>query len=366
MAADLHMDVAAVFAGTTVLFVVMGLIAPWLAQPFVRFGTRRVMAAGTLGTALGLVALALARGPVSYFAAWAVLGIGGAATLTTAAHIALNEIAGRSARSAIGALMLVTGLSSSVFWPITAVLSDAIGWRGTCIVYALGMAIVCCPLYLFGLPRPAAATDVADAPARVAAQPRAPVAAGTFYLVLAAIVPNSFVTFGLASVVIELLKAKGLPAAEAIAFGSSLGVLQVSGRLIDFLGGGRWDGVTTGLLAAALLPLALAVLLLGGGSYATVAAFVVLYGLASGALAVARATIPLVFYDQADYAKAASRIALPLNVISALSPPILASVLTRFGSGALLGLTLLCSCTALPMLILLARRRPAWGTAAGA
>jgi predicted MFS family arabinose efflux permease len=357
MAADLQMDIAAAFAGTTVLYVMMGLISPLLAQPFLRFGTRRVMAAGTLCTAIGFVVLSLAQGPLSYFAAWVVLGIGGAATLTTAAHIVLNEIAGRGARSAIGALMLVTGLSSSIFWPITAVLSDALGWRGTCFVYALVMAAICCPLYLFGLPGAVAAKDETTATARVAAQPREPVARSTFILVVAAIVPNGFVTFGLASVLIELLKAKGLPASEAIAFGSSLGVLQISGRLIDFLGGGRWDGLTTGLVAATILPLGLLVLLFSNGSYWSIGLFVLLYGLGSGALAIARATIPLVFYDQADYAKVASRMALPLNVIAALSPPLLAGVLTRFGSGALLGLALLCSCSALPMLILLARRR---------
>jgi len=45
-----------------------------------------------------------------------------------------------------------------------------------------------------------------------------------------------------------------------------------------------------------------------------------LYGLGSGALAVARATIPLVFYDNVEFAKATSRIAMPLNLISAASP----------------------------------------------
>ncbi|MDE1995977.1 MAG: MFS transporter, partial [Rhizobiaceae bacterium] len=85
---------------------------------------------------------------------------------------------------------------------------------------------------------------------------------------------------------------------------------------------------------------------------------ILIYGLGSGALAVARATIPLVFYDKAEYAKAASRIALPLNLISALSPPILVSLLTHFGSDALLGLAILFSCSALVILLLLSRQRP--------
>ena len=89
-----------------------------------------------------------------------------------------------------------------------------------------------------------------------------------------------------------------------------------------------------------------------------IAAFILLYGLGSGALAVARATIPLVFYDNAEFARAASRIAMPLNLISAASPPILVGLLSNFGSNALLGLGMVCSSAALLMLYWLSRHRP--------
>jgi hypothetical protein len=181
---------------------------------------------------------------------------------------------------------------------------------------------------------------------------------GTFGLVIAAIALNAFITFGFSAILIELLKPEGLRPAEAIAFGSALGVIQVSARGIDFLGGGRWDGITTGLFASVALPVAMAVLVVGAGAYWSVVAFILLYGLGSGALAVARATIPLVFFDKAAYAKAAPHIALPLNVMSALSPPGLAALLTHFGCNAVLGFAFLCSCSALVILFMLSGRRP--------
>jgi hypothetical protein len=58
------------------------------------------------------------------------------------------------------------------------------------------------------------------------------------------------------------------------------------------------------------------------------------------------------------YARTTSHIALPLNVMSALSPPGLAAGLTHFGSNAVLGLAILCSCSALVILFILSRRRP--------
>ena len=182
---------------------------------------------------------------------------------------------------------------------------------------------------------------------------------GTFYLIVSAIALNAFVTFGFSAVLIELLKADGLSQTEAIAFGSTLGVIQVSARGLDLLGGDRWDGITTGLFAGLALPVAMLILMLGAGSHWAIAAFILLYGLGSGALAVARATIPLVFYDKAEFTKATSRIALPLNLVSAAAPPVLVGLLTYFGSNVLLGLAMLCSSGAVLVLFRLSRRRPA-------
>jgi MFS family permease len=143
---------------------------------------------------LRFAVLALAHGPVGYVIAWVILGMAGSATLTTPAFILLNELVGRNAKSAIGALILVTGLSSSLFWPIASLLSPATGWRITCLIYAAAMALLSLPLLIFGLPRRGQ-----PPPEPATAEPGAPQAAragSTFWLVVAAIGLNAFVTFG--------------------------------------------------------------------------------------------------------------------------------------------------------------------------
>ena len=354
LAADLGMSLPAVFAGTSVLYVSMGLCAPWLARSFARHGARTVMMVGTVVTVPGFVLLSLAREPMLYFAAWIVLGIAGSATLSTGAYIMLNEIAGRQAKNAIGALMLVTGLSSSIFWPTTSFLSGHLGWRGTCLVYAAMMLLVSLPLYAFA-PRRRIGGDDAGEPLK---SPPPAIPRSTFGLVAAAITLNAFVNFGISATLIELLRAEGLPPAQALAFGSMLGVIQVSARGLDLLGGGRWDGITTGLVAGTALPVAMLLLMMSEGATWAVAVFILLYGAGSGAMAVARATIPLVFYDQAEFTKAMSMIALPLNLASAISPPLLVGLLTAFGSRGALGLAFACSCATVLILVLLGRRRP--------
>lgn len=364
LGADLGLSLPAVFAGSSVLYVTMGLCAPWLAKTFARHGARKVMMVGTIVSVPGYIVLFFAREPMLYFAGWVILGMGGSATLSTGAYIMLNEVAGRGAKNAIGGLMLVTGLSSSIFWPTTSFLSAWLGWRGTCLVYAAMMLAINLPLYAFLAPRRKIVTD--DGGEAVKAAPPPAIARSTFGLVVCVITMNAFVNFGIGAILIELLRAEGLAPAQALAFGSMLGVIQVSARGLDFLGGGRWDGITTGLVAGTALPVAMVLLMLSEGATWAVATFILLYGAGSGAMAVARATIPLVFYDQAEFAKAMSMIALPLNLASAISPPLLAGLLTQFGSRGALGLTLAFSCATVLILILLGRRRPRLAAAAAA
>lgn len=361
LAADLGMSLSAVFAGSSVLYVTMGLCAPWLARAFARHGARKVMMVGTVVTLPGFVVMSFARELMLYFIGWVILGMGGSATLSTGAYIMLNEVAGRGAKNAIGGLMLVTGLSSSIFWPTTSFLSGHFGWRGTCLVYAAMMLLINLPLYAFLAPRRKIATDDGGGPIK-AAPPAIP--RSTFGLVVCVITMNAFVNFGIGAIMIELLRAEGLAPAQALAFGSMLGVIQVSARGLDFLGGGRWDGITTGLVAGTALPVAMLLLMTSEGATWAVAVFILLYGAGSGAMAVARATIPLVFYDQAEFAKAMSMIALPLNLASAISPPLLVGLLTQFGSRGALGLTFVFSCATVLILVMLGRRRPQVAAAA--
>ncbi|WLB57678.1 MFS transporter [Bradyrhizobium sp. 521_C7_N1_3] len=362
LAADLGMSLSAVFAGNSVLYVTMGLCAPWLARAFARHGARKVMMVGTVVTLPGFVVMSFAHEPMLYFIGWVILGMGGSATLSTGAYIMLNEVAGRGAKNAIGGLMLVTGLSSSIFWPTTSFLSGHFGWRGTCLVYAAMMLLINLPLYAFLAPHRKIATDDGGGPIKAAPPPAIP--RSTFGLVACVITMNAFVNFGIGAIMIELLRAEGLAPAQALAFGSMLGVIQVSARGLDFLGGGRWDGITTGLVAGTALPVAMLLLMTSEGATWAVAVFILLYGAGSGAMAVARATIPLVFYDQAEFAKAMSMIALPLNLASAISPPLLVGLLTQFGSRGALGLTFVFSCATVLILVLLGRRRPQVAAAA--
>ena len=363
IAGDLGMGLPAVFLGSSVMFVAMAVAAPVAGRGFRRFGARRVMAAGAAIIGGGLGVIAVAPGPVAYFAGWALAGTGGAMFLTTAAYVYLAGFADTAARGRIGTLMLVTGLAGSVFWPVTGVLDHLLGWRGAVAVYAMAMACLVAPLVLFGLPE-AGAGDAADAARNADRGGRPAGRRQVFVLIVAAVALNGFVSFGIESVGIELFRAMGTELTHAVAIAAALGLFKLAGRIVDLAGGRRWDALSTALVAGVAMPLGLAAVGLSGAgpglSTGAVAAYLVLFGIGSGAFAVARATMPLVFYRRADYAAAMSAIAVPLNLINALAPPVLAGLLVAAGPRAVLGLMTALGALALVLLLLrLGRLRPA-------
>lgn len=347
VAVDLGTSSPIVFMGTTVMFVVMGLAALPAGRAFRRFGARDVMITGAALIGCGLVFLARAHSIEIYLFSWAVIGAAGAMFLTTAAYVYLSDYAGARARGMIGSLMLVTGLAGTVFWPLTAYLDRHLGWRITVETYAAIMVLVVAPAML-GLPR--------------AAGPRAP--SGTspsfsrgmvFWSLVAAIALNGFVTFGIEAIGISLFRKLGADPIWAVGLASSLGAIKVCGRLIDLVGGKRWNAMSTGVVAGGMVPVGLILLAISGLSAWVLAGGMLLFGIGSGAFAVARATMPLVFYRKDDYAAAMSSIALPMNLCTAFAAPVLSLFLTASGALTTISVLIFCSACALCLLVCLWR-----------
>ncbi|WP_331374464.1 MFS transporter [Sinorhizobium chiapasense] len=359
MADDLGLNPSSVYLGPTVMLVAMALCSPPLGSFYARHGARLVLALGSLFAAPSLWLLAAAQEPFSYFAAWTVLGMAGAATLTTSAHVFLNEIAGEGARRAIGAQMLAMALAPSLAWPATVYLEALLGWRGTFALYGAVMLLVCAPLHFFGLPKTVGHVHAPKSPSPEASFPHD---TSRNHLVTAlittAVALNGFVTWGFQLVVIDLFRSFAVPDYLAVGFGSAIGFIQLSARLFDFLGGNRWNGLTTGLVAATIMPLALLALIFGNGAEWSIILFLVLYGLSSGAMSVSRATMPLVFFTSGQYASVVARLGLPLNLAFAAAPPFFSFILGAAGNWWALSIALLCSFGTLASMVALGRMRP--------
>ncbi|WP_249795192.1 MFS transporter [Bradyrhizobium sp. NBAIM08] len=236
MAVDLDLPLSAIMAGPTAMLVVMGIISWPLGNMLERYGARPIMTLGSPVGAAGLLIMSAATGPVTYFLSWVVLGCAGACMLTTPAQIAVTEVAGEKSRQTLSVLIIVGGLTSTIMWPLTAVLRAQWGWRTTTMVYAALLLIVCMPLHWFALARRR------RSPAKDDVTPtRLSIDSARFVLLATSFAANGFVTWGFALTIIILFEVKGLDHATALTAAAFIGVAQWAGRMVDFFIGGRWS-----------------------------------------------------------------------------------------------------------------------------
>lgn len=345
-----------VFAGITVMFAISAVCSPRVGKIVDRAGARRLMTAGSAVYALSLVGLASARGPVSYLACWALMGIASALALSTPSSISIVQIAGPRSRQAIALLTIIGGMASTVFWPVTGVLEAAVGWRTTLLLYAAIHLCLCVPIHWLILPRRPpthpAAGNIAPATSAVA-----PGDVRRVYLLLAISLSfGAFVFTGVQLQMIEMLRGLGHSPASALLLASLIGPSQVSIRIFELLFGHRYSIMKSAVFGSLMLPVGLGLGLLAGQVFAVALVVVASYGMSNGLKAVQRATLPLALFGRAQFGAYMGRLALPQGIVAAVSPPIMAAVLSRFGTAGALWLSFAFATVSLVAMVLLARR----------
>lgn len=359
MARDLGVAPATVFAAFSGALVVSAAVGPLSGRAIDRHGGRPVLLATNGLFALGLVALGLAQGPLSLFAAWALIGAAMGSGLYEAAFATLVRLRGADARDAITGITLIAGFASTVGWPLTALLETQQGWRGACFGWAALHLVLGLPLNAL-LPRAGAVPlAAADVPAAQSAQsapsaPSAPVASdraadadaeGRAAAAAAARALRSalllsfvfavtyFIATAMATHLPRLLQASGATLAVAVAVGALIGPAQVAGRLLEFGLLRRVHPLLSARLAALAHPLGATALLVVGAPAALL--FALLHGAGNGILTIAKGTLPLVLFGPQGYGARQGWLMMPARVTQAAAPWLFGLALDHWGAPAL-------------------------------
>ena len=125
-----------VFGAFSAALLIAAFAGPAVGRIIDRHGGRGVLMLSNVVLAAGLIVLAAANGAVMLFAAWAVLGFGMALGLYDAGFAALTALYGHNARGPITGITLYAGFASTLSWPLSTVLNDALGWRETLLIWA--------------------------------------------------------------------------------------------------------------------------------------------------------------------------------------------------------------------------------------
>ena len=359
MARDLGVPMPTVFAAFSVALVISALVGPASGRAIDRHGGRPVLMGTNLIFAAGLVSLGLARGPVSMFAAWALIGLAMGSGLYESAFAALVRLYGQQARNPITGITLIAGFASTVGWPLSTLLELQFGWRGACFTWAALHLLLGLPLNAL-LPRALPTHRLEAGSASTAATPAAPPAPHrprlTAVVLAYVFAATWFVSTSMATHLPQLLQAAGATLAVAVGAGALIGPAQVTGRLAEFGLLRRVHPLWSARLAALSHPLGAALLLIAGAPAAL--AFVLLHGVGNGILTIAKGTLPLALFGHQGYGARQGWLTLPARVTQAAAPFLFGMALQYWGAGALwlsgaLGLS------AAVALLLLPRMRPA-------
>jgi len=358
IAADHGWSTAFAMGGFSVGLFVGGLVSRYVGALIDRFGGHVVMPCGSLIGAIGLVGLVTAQNPFVYYAAWMVLGVAMAASLYDPAFATLGRIFGKNARAPITALTLVGGFASTVSWPATEILIDAVGWRGAYLVYAALLALLAAPLHAFALPRWRARHDARAEPALEPKPPAVlPPRGLPFVLVAAAFASYAFVPSALSAQLLAIFERFGLGPATVLAIGMLFGPAQVLARICELTFARHLHPLWIARFAVGLLVAAFALLALLHFSAPVAASFAVMYGMANGLMTIARGTVPLALFGAAGYGRLVGRIGGPFLVVQAVAPVVLSYVAERASDAA--GLALVAAFAAGALLCFAAIRRAA-------
>ena len=353
---DLGLSPELVFAGITVMFAVSAVCSPRVGKVVDRIGARSLMAAGSLVYALSLVALAASQGPASYLVCWAAMGIASALALSTPSSIAIVQVAGPRARQAIAMLTIIGGLASTVFWPVTGALDAALGWRGTLLLYGGIHLLACAPIHWLILPRRPPVHPAASGPAAATSGVAPEDLSRAFLLLSISLAFGAFVFTGVQLQMIEMLRGLGHSPASALLLASLIGPSQVGIRIFELMFGHRYSIMKSAVFGSLMLAVGLGLAILAGDVFVVALLVVMAYGTSNGLKAVQRATLPLALFGRAQFGAYMGRLALPRGIVAAVSPPIMAAVLSRFGTAGALWLSFAFATVSLLAMVLLARR----------
>lgn len=321
ISADTGWSAAAVTGAFSAGLVVSALVGVPAGRWLDRLGPRPVMTAGSLIAVPAVTGVALAPGYGWFLASWLLAGVAMAGVLYPPAFAALTRWWGTRRVTALTALTLAGGLSSTVFGPLTAALLDGADWRRTYLVLAVLLAVTI-PAHALGLrgPWPADGGDPGAAGPTTPQAARAVARSREFAQLTAAMTLGMFAAYAVLVNQVPLLLERGL-STETAAWALGLGGAgQVAGRLL-YGPIVRWTSVrgrSVGLIGACAVTIGV----LGAvpGPAALLVVLAVLAGAARGLFTLLQATAVSDRWGSVHYGRLNGLLSAPMLAAAAVAP----------------------------------------------
>ncbi len=232
MALDLDTGRGAISTAIGLGRFVAGMASPSIGRFTDAYGTRIIVIAGMVLSAIGLFMLSVVRSEIELYLVWSlVFSVGIAAGFTVALDKLVVATAAEKGGMALAVRFSISAVVATLIVPLVTTMIEHIGWRQTCVVWGgIILLLVPIPYLFFGVsPSPsggAPRSKAADAPARtVLRQP-------AFWIIAAGLTAQASVTTGLSVHLVPLMTDFGLDAVFAATLFGGMVLLTVPVRLL--------------------------------------------------------------------------------------------------------------------------------------
>jgi len=276
----------------------------------------------TLGSGVGVVGVLVwsqARTLSELYLAFALVGV--AQTMSTYdAAFAVIVAAIRSERrdATILTMTMIVGLTTYLASPIMGWLAGWLGWRGTLLVLAVGIALTGVPGHLQAIPP--AALHRRRAPQRTGASLAEVLHSSRFWLLALAFTAQTAATTGVLTMLVTYLRDRGFSETAATSIPVAIGVFQIVARFGLSSLGGRVSVALVCVIAYATQAGGMLALPFTGLSLTLALICVSAVGLGNGVGVIARAVLIADGFGTTHFARIMAVTALPMALAKAIAP----------------------------------------------
>lgn len=355
MMRDLGLSKSVMLAGVSLTLLTSGLAGPLVGRFQDRQGSRVVMALGSVLMGLGLLVIAIAKGPVLYFVGWGIVALGSPLSLYNASFTSLARMSGQNARRAIVLLTLIGGLASSIVWPVTAALLTVLEWRSLVLIFGVVNILTCAPLHAWLLDGREQQLDGAPLPQPVPAGLKPEGQTTAFLLMTVMLACIALVGNGWSMLAFPMLEGLGFTFSEAVLVASLVGVFQVLGRLGEMASAQKHPALRTAQVSNTLFAISFVLLALSKGVLLGGILFAAAYGIANGLNTIVKGTLTLALFGSQGYGERLGKVTLLPSVAATVAPVLGGLIIDRSGASGITIAFMAMGFLAMSLMVLLSR-----------
>lgn len=319
IAADLGVSRTAVAAAATVSTLIGAIAAIPVGRMLDRHGGRLMMTLGSIAAVLAVVIWSQAHSLTQLYVAFALIGLALAMSTYEAAFAVIVAATDRTQRDrVILAVTMITGLATSLYFPLTGWLESHWGWRNSLLILASALLIIGVPAHIWAVP--SRADHASQIHRRHGVGIGDALRTKRFWLLTVAFVCQSGTIAAFLVMMVSYFRDVGHSPVVAAAMPTVLGVMQVIARLSLTRMAARFGMARVTAVAFAVQALGLLTLPLVGASVGLTVMCVGAVGLGQGVAVIARPSIVADTFGAARFASIVGVMTVPIALSRAGAP----------------------------------------------